>query len=101
MPSVFVLSVNLTYRFLVLPTPKVLWIDYLQTCKQDQPYKMWFMETANECKNTCAEEERCKMVKYSPEERKCFFSSSVKLKPSSKCEVKYNFYTKGMYKWSG
>jgi hypothetical protein len=84
--------------FLVLPIPNVLWLTDLRACLQDEPYKIWFIETAQECKTTCAEEENCKMVKYSPEERKCYFSSSTKLMWSrdDDCMVKYDFYTKGM-----
>ncbi|CAB3988816.1 hatching enzyme-like [Paramuricea clavata] len=68
----------------------------LRACLQDEPYKIWFIETAQECKTTCAEEENCKMVKYSPEERKCYFSSSTRLMWSrdDDCMVKYDFYTK-------
>ena len=64
---------NILTCFLVAPIPGVSWIDYLHTCKQDQPYKMWFIETAHECKTTCAEEERCKVVKLQLRGTKMFF----------------------------
>ena len=87
---------SILFYFSVDPIPSTLWLDKLNTCKQDKPYKIWFIETAQECKNTCAAEVECKMVKYSAEERKCFFSSSSELKSSNKCMVEYDFYIKGM-----
>ena len=82
----------------VFPAPNaVSWTEEQGSCMADKPYKIWFIETANECKTTCAEESKCKMVKYSPQERKCYFSFSSELTPYKKCMVKYDFYTKGIY----
>ena len=83
-------------HFVLVNKLDVKWVEHLGVCRTF--YKQYLVlkkKTAIDCKNTCASDGHCAMVRYYTGTNKCSLCNSVQLDPSDYCPFLSDFYIKG------
>ena len=83
------------FTFLAQRNLHVSWIEYLGICRRIRSYKRVSAQTATGCKNHCATDQQCAMVKYHQVKKRCWLSKSTKMRVTKVCPADYDFYVKG------